>query len=503
MIDIMFGALWAMLTSPHIMGLMLLGVFIGLIVGVTPGIGGRLSIALAIPFVFGMDKMAGAVFLLTMHAVNGTSGQISSIMFGVPGDGDDAATTIDGYPMAKKGEAGRALGASITASGVGGIIGAGVFAIMIPVLEPVVLAFSPAEFFLLAILGITFIAFLSGGDNIFRGIIVGLFGMILATIGMDPTSGIARYSGDFLFLWDGLSLVTAVLAIFAVPEMISLGARGGSISTVTSATAKFSFKQIFEGVLEVPRHWWLALRTSIIGAVIGMVPGLGGSAAAWMCYGHAVQTSKTPERFGHGAVEGVIAPETASNAKEGGSLLPTLFFGIPGSSGMAVLMGAFLILGIQPGPAMLTENLPLVWTLIWALVVGNLIAVVFLLFIVRWAAKLTFVNGAVIVPFILMLVVVGAFVSEGRWENLVILVLLSAIGYGLLKADWPRAPFVIGLVLGKIAEDSLNKAMGLWGLGFFTRPISLVLIGLIALTIGIAVWRQMRGSNRKIAGAAA
>ena len=500
MIETMFVSLGAMLSSPNSMGMMLLAVMIGLVVGVTPGIGGRLSIALAIPFVYGMDKVAGAVFLLTMHAVNGTSGQISSIMFGVPGDGDDAATTIDGYPMAKKGEAGRALGASITASGVGGILGAVVFALMIPVLEPVVLAFSPAEFFLLAILGITFIAFLSGGDNIFKGIIVGLFGMMLATVGMDPTTGIARYSGDFLFLWDGLSLVTAVLAIFAVPEMIALGTRGGSISGVSKDTAKFSWRQLIDGALEVPRHWWLVIRTSIIGAVIGIIPGLGGSAAAWMCYGHAVQTSKTPERFGHGAVEGVIAPETASNAKEGGSLLPTLFFGIPGSSGMAVLMGAFLILGIQPGPAMLSENLPLVWTLIWALVVGNIIAICILFFVVRWAAMLTFVNGLILVPFILTLVVVGAYVSEGQWQNLVILVILSAIGYGLLKADWPRAPFVIGLVLGKIAEESLNKALGLWGPSFFLRPLSLVLISLIALTIGYAVRRQVKAARNPSRG---
>src|SRR5712672_675034 len=167
MIDIMFSSLWAMLSSPQTMGLMLIAVLLGLVVGVTPGIGGRLSIALAIPFVFGMQMIPGAVFLLTMHAVNGTSGQISSIMFGVPGDGDDAATTIDGYPMAKKGEAGRALGASITASGFGGIVGAIVFAIMIPILEPVVLAFSPAEFFLLALLGITFIAFVSGATTSF------------------------------------------------------------------------------------------------------------------------------------------------------------------------------------------------------------------------------------------------------------------------------------------------------------------------------------------------
>jgi TctA family transporter len=494
MFETMFGALYAMLSSPYYMGLMLVAVLIGIWVGVTPGIGGKLSIALAIPFVFGWEMIPGAIFLLTMHAVNGTSGQISSILFGVPGDGDDAATVLDGYPMAKKGEAGRALGASMTASGVGGIIGAVVFAVMIPVLEPVVLAFSPAEFFLLALLGITFIAFLSGG-GILKGIIVGLFGLMLATVGMDPQTGTARYSGDYLFLWDGLSLVTAVIAIFAVPEMIALGVRGGSISAVSMESAKISYRQLFAGVLEVPRHWWLVIRTSLIGAVIGMIPGLGGSAAAWFCYGHAVQTSKHPERFGKGAVEGVIAPETASNAKEGGSLLPTLFFGIPGSSGMAILLGAFLILGIQPGPTLITDRLDLVWMLIWALVVGNIMAVTILLVFARWVAVLTFVRGEVLIPFVLILCVIGSFVNEAQWQNLVILVLLSAIGYGLLRAGWPRAPFAIGLVLGGLAEKSLHKALALWGLEFFLRPLSLVLIGLIVLTIA---WAVYSGRRRRI-----
>ena len=492
MFETMFGALYAMLSSPYYMGLMLVAVLIGIWVGITPGIGGKPSIALAIPFVFGWEMIPGAIFLLTMHAVNGTSGQISSILFGVPGDGDDAATVLDGYPMAKKGEAGRALGASMTASGVGGIIGAVVFALMIPVLEPVVLAFSPAEFFLLALLGITFIAFLSGGGGIFKGIIVGLFGLMLATVGMDPQTGTARYSGDYLFLWDGLSLVTAVIALFAVPEMIALGVQGGSISTVSMESARISYRQLFSGVLEVPRHWWLVIRTSLIGAVIGMIPGLGGSAAAWFCYGHAVQTSRHPERFGKGAVEGVIAPETASNAKEGGSLLPTLFFGIPGSSGMAILLGAFLILGIQPGPTLITDRLDLVWMLIWALVVGNIMAVTILLVFARWVAVLTFVRGEILIPFILILCVIGSFVNEAQWQNLVILVLLSAIGYGLLRAGWPRAPFAIGLVLGGLAEKSLHKALALWGLEFFLRPLSLVLIGLIVLTIAWAVYSGRR-----------
>ena len=495
MIETMFSTLYTMLTSAHLMGLMVVAVAIGIFVGATPGIGGKLSIALAIPFIFGMDMISGAVFLLTMHAVNGTSGQISSIMFGVPGDGDDAATTIDGYPMAKKGEAGRALGASMTASGVGGIIGAIVFAVLIPVIEPLVLAFSPAEFFLLALLGITFIAFLSSGSGIIKGIIVGLYGLMLATIGMDPQTGIARYAGGQLFLWDGLSLVTAVLALFAVPEMIALGVKGGSISAVSLKSSRFSYRELFDGVLEVPRHWWLVLRTSVIGAVIGMIPGLGGSAAAWICYGHAVQSSKTPERFGKGAVEGVIAPETASNAKEGGSLLPTLFFGIPGSSGMAVMMGAFLILGIQPGPTMITKHLDLVWMLIWALVVGNIIAVSFLLFIARWVAVLTFIRGNLLIPFVFVLCVLGAYISEGQWQNLVVLVIFSAIGYALLKFGWPRAPFVIGLVLGGIAEKSLNTALALWGLNFFLRPLSLVLIALIVLTIGFGIYKSRKSGG--------
>ncbi len=492
MLETIFGALFGLLSSPTMMGLMLLAVIFGILVGVTPGIGGKLSIAMAIPFIYGMDMVAGAVFLLTMHAVNGTSGQIASIMFGIPGDGDDAATVLDGYPLAKQGQAARALGASITASGVGGMIGAVVFAILIPVLKPVVLSFSPAEFFLIALLGITFIAFLASGPNMVKGLIVGAWGLMLSTVGMDPFTGIARYSGDILILWDGVSLVTAVLAMFAVPEMLSLGTRGTAIAGTPRASDTFSYRQLLSGVLEVPRHWWLALRTSVIGAVVGMIPGLGGSAAAWLCYGHAVQSSKTPERFGKGAIEGVIAPETASNAKEGGSLLPTLFFGIPGSSGMAILLGAFIILGIQPGPNMMVAHLDVVWSLIWALVVGNLMAVTILLVICRWVTVLTFVNGRLLVPFIFVFIALGCFLAEFNWQNLVILVLFSALGYALMRANWPRAPFVIGLILGSTAEVSLNQALKIWGYGFFLRPVSLVLIAMIIAIVAYAIWRAGR-----------
>ncbi len=500
MIATMFESLGGLVGSMHLLAYMLLAVALGLLVGILPGIGGKLSVAMAIPFVYGMDMLTGAVFLLTMHAVTGTSGQIPAIMFGIPGESDDAATTLDGHPLARKGEAARALGASITASGVGGIAGAAVFALMIPVLQPVILQFSPAEFFLVALLGISCIALLSSGRKVVKGLIVGCLGLILSTVGMDPQTGTPRYAGDMLFLWDGINLVAALLGLFAVPEVIALGARGGSVATVRRDESTFSSRQLLSGVAEVPRHWFLVLRTSVIGAVIGMIPGLGGSAAAWICYGHAAQTSKTPELFGQGAIEGVIAPEAASNSKEGGSLLPTLFFGIPGSSGMAILLGAFLMLGIQPGARMMTDQLDVVWSLIWALVVGNLIAVAILLVLCRWVAVLTFVDGRLLTPFIMAFIALGCYVSAFQWQTLGVLALFGALGYGLLRGGWPRAPLVIGLVLGSEAEQSLDLALQLDGYLFFLRPLSLVLIAMILSLVAYAIYRNVRMPLRGAVG---
>ncbi|TDI67470.1 MAG: hypothetical protein E2O90_02490 [Alphaproteobacteria bacterium] len=496
MIDIMLSTFVQLMTSPYVLYMLMLGTCIGIFFGAVPGLGGRLAIAVTIPFIFGQPMIAGAVFLLSMHAVTGTSGQISSILFGVPGTGDDAATIVDGYPMAKKGEAGVALGASLMASGIGGVIGAIVLAVLIPVIEPIVLKFSPAEFFFLALLGITFVAFVSGAF-ISKGLVVGFYGMMLAFVGMDPQTGIARYSEDFLFLWDGMDLITAVLALFAVPEMIHLGVKGGSISSVSKEMSQTGLRAQLKGCAITFTHWWLVLRCSAIGAFIGILPGLGGSAAAWICYGHAVQSCKNPETFGKGDVRGVIAPESATNSKEGGSLLPTLFFGVPGSSGMAILLGAWLILGIQPGPAMLTENLDLVWILIWALVISNLAAVVILLFITRWVALLIFLRGGILIPVVLIVTVLGTLLAKGQPENLVLLGILSVIGYGLLKYDWPRPPFAIGIVLGKIAEESLHKAWALWRWDFFLRPLSVILITLIIATIAFAIYRNIIDSRKR------
>jgi putative tricarboxylic transport membrane protein len=491
--EVALSSLIGLITSPYLMMLMLIAIPIGTFFGALPGLGGKIGIVLLIPFVFGMDPVAGAVFLLAMHSVVHTGGAVPSILFGVPGDGPTAATVLDGYAMAKNGEAGRALGASFGASGIGGLIGAIFLGVMLPLIQPIILSFSPAEFFFVAILGITFIAVLSG-NNLVKGLVVGLFGLLVATIGLDPVTGGPRYTFGQLFLWDGLDVITGVLAMFAIPEMIALALKKEDLDAPVARgeTLKVNTRDVWNGVWDCFRHWSLTLRTSMIGAFIGMIPGLGGDAASWICYGHAVQSSKTPEKFGHGMVEGVIAPETANNSKEGGALLPTLFFAVPGSSGMALMLGAFLMLGIQPGPTMLTEDLPLVWSLIWALAVANVLCAIVLIFCSPWLSALAHMKTSVMVPFVLMFALLGCYLGASAWENLLLLVVFGIIGYMFKRHSWPRPPFVIGLVLGPIAEDSLLKAFALDGMSFVLRPISLVLITMIIATIVYYFWKMRK-----------
>ena len=240
------------------------------------------------------------------------------------------------------------------------------------------------------------------------------------------------------------------------------------------------------------QHKWLVFRCSLLVAAIGVIPGLGGDAAAWMAYGHTVQSSKHPERFGKGEVVGVIGAETGSCAKEAGSLLPTLFFGVPGSSGMAIMLGAFLMLGIQPGPTMLTEHIDIVWSLIWALVIANIICVIMLIAAGPWIGKLSSMKASFLIPYVLVFALLGCYLYGGNWQNLVLILGMGSLGYLFKRHDWPRAPFIIGVILGKIAEDSLQKAIGIFGAGFFLRPISLVLIAMIIASVAFYMWRQRR-----------
>jgi hypothetical protein len=247
-----------------------------------------------------------------------------------------------------------------------------------------------------------------------------------------------------------------------------------------------------EGAADVVRHRWLAIRTSCLGALVGIVPGLGGDVATWVCYGHAVQSSKHPERFGHGAVEGLIAPDAANNSKEGGSLLPTLLFGIPGSTSMTLLLGALVAVGIQPGASLVFGRGDLLWTLIWTLVVANVIGALMLAVLGRWVGLVGFVPTGQLVPFALVFIIISALFGSGDVRVLIVLAVLSALGIAFKQAGWPRAPFAIGIVLGAVTERALHQAWGLWGAAFLLRPGAVVLLVLMAASVAFHVFRSSR-----------
>ena len=488
------ASLLHLLTSGRLLGVIAIGVPFGLILGIVPGIGGRFGLVMAIPFIFGMDAVEAAVLLISMHSVVHTGGSLPSILVGI-GSGPDAATVVDGYPMALRGEAGRAIGASLASSALGGVIGAAALAAGLPVGWALLLGFGPSETFLISALGITFIAALSRTD-LLKGLSVGCLGLMLSFVGTDSQLGVPRFTFGQTFLWDGIGVMAVMPALFAVPEMVDLALGRTAASQTSGNWANIGYRQMAEGVADVFRHRWLAIRTSVLGVLVGIVPGLGGDVATWVCYGHAVQTSKHPERFGHGAVEGLIAPDAANNSKEGGSLLPTLLFGIPGSTSMTLLLGALVAVGIQPGAALLFGRGDLLWTLIWTLVVANLVGALMLAVLGRWMGLVGAVPTGQLVPFAFVFIVISALFGSGDVRVLLVLAVLSALGMAFRQADWPRAPFAIGIVLGAVTERALHQAWALWGAAFLVRPGALVLLSLMAASIVFHLVRSARVRRR-------
>jgi putative tricarboxylic transport membrane protein len=466
--------------------LMLLGMGLGFCVGLLPGIGGAATLALMIPFVFKMSPAEAFAFLLGMHSVAATTGDITSILFGVPGEGLSAATVVDGYPMAKNGEAGRALGAALMSSLVGALIGAVALALAIPVVRPLVLTFGSPELFFLSMIGIACITSLSGLGlrGQIRGFAMGLFGLLLSTIGQERQSGSLRFDMGLMYLWEGLDLVPVLVGIFAIPELVDLAVRGTSIAG--DRPAENLGRGVMEGIKDTFRHFWLVVRCSVVGVFVGVMPGAGGGVAQWMAYAHAVQSatdSKDRERFGKGDVRGVLGPGAANNSKEGGDLVPTIAFGVPGSGAMAILLGAFMIMGLVPGPDMLSKHLAVTYSMVWTLVIANIITVALSLVVLNQLAKVTYIRGGVIIPFVLLLVFVGSYTANGQLSDLIVTFCFGVLGYLMVIWGWPRPPLVLGLVLGKLVETYLFISVARYGFSWLTHPLVLVLMALMVLVI--------------------
>ncbi len=503
MLDALIDGLWLVLQWKAF-SLMMVGMALGFAVGLLPGIGGAATLALMLPFIFKMAPAEAFAFLLGMHAVAATTGDITSILFGVPGEAISAATVVDGYPMTKRGEAGRALGAALMSSLLGALIGAGALALAIPVVRPLVLSFGSPELFMLAIVGISCITSLSGAGarGQIKGFAMGLLGLLLSTIGQERQSGSLRFDMGMMYLWDGLDFVPVLVGIFAIPEIVDLAIRGTAIAGERQPE---NLKAgVMEGVKDTFRHYWLVFRCSIIGVFVGILPGAGGGVAQWIAYAHAVQSAKNAEEregFGKGDIRGVLGPGAANNSKEGGELIPTIAFGVPGSGAMAILLGGFLIMGIIPGPDMLTKHLAITFSMVWTLVIANIITVVLCLLVLDQLAKITYVRGGLIIPFVLLLVFVGSYTANGKVADLIVTLIFGLLSYYMVLYGWPRPPFVLGFVLGKVIETYLFISVSRYGFTWLRHPVVIILIVLMVIIIVYPYIQQRRDRLRRPASA--
>jgi len=486
MIDGMLQGLVLAFSWPAPLYLMI-GILLGIWVGAVPGLGGAVGLALMLPFTFGMDTVPAFALLLGMYAVTSTADSISSIMFGIPGTVASQATILDGYPLTKKGQAARAFGAAYTVSAFGGVVGALLLAASLPIILPFINAFGVPEFFMLSVLGLTMVGVLSG-RSLLKGITVACFGLVLTTVGYADATGVPRFYFGIDYLLDGLPMIPIVLGLFGIPELMELAVKGTSISRVAPQDAVRS--RLIDGIKDVFVHRWLTIRSALIGTYVGMLPGLGAAIVDWIAYGHAVQSAKDKSQFGSGDIRGVIAPETANNAHKAGALIPTVAFGIPGSIGTAILLGALVIKGLRPGPDMLTFDLPLTFSMVWEIAIANVIAAGLLLLFARHLYKLAFLPGHLIVPGVMTVLLMGAWIATNSIGDWWVALAMGTIGYLMKQGGWPRPPLILALVLGALMENNYQLSTQIYGqyAWFYNRPVVVLIELLIVATVVLALW---------------
>ncbi|RQG87917.1 tricarboxylic transporter [Natrarchaeobius halalkaliphilus] len=463
-------------------GFLILGTLIGLIFGAIPGLGGAVAIALLIPLTWGVDTSAAMVLFAATLGGATFGGSISAILINTPGTPPNAATLLDGFPLTRQGRSGEALATSATASALGAVFGVIVLLASLPVAREIVLAFGSPEFFWLGVVGVSVIATISRGSTL-KGMIAGGFGFMLSFIGYQGATAEYRFSLGTTFLWDGLELIVVLIGIFAVGEAINLATEEGKISQVKT---KANRSDIVQGIKNPFKHWFLFLRSSVIGSLVGMIPGAGGALATFISYAQAVQTSDNAEKFGDGDVRGVIAAEAANDSSDGGALIPTVVFGIPGSVATAVLLGAFIFHGLSPGQQLLNDNLDILLLIIFALVISNVLTSLIGVVSANQVAKITQIDTNLLIAPILVISFVGAFGLRTHIGDVGVVAIFGLIGYLMLRFGYSRIAFVIGIILGPIIESSFLQSLSVSGgsyMIFFERPLSIFLIVILVLNL--------------------
>src|SRR6266849_4479183 len=489
-----------LLLEPARLGVLFIGVIIGLAIGVLPGLNGIVGMAMLIPFTYNMDQYTAMALLLGMAAVITSTDFISAVLFGVPGHVGAAATVIDGHAMARNGEAGRAFGAGFAASLAGGLVGAVVLALSIPILRPVLLSIGSPELLAFTLFGLSMVATLSGRAPL-KGLTAAGLGLMVSMIGSRSESGTLRWTFDTLYLYDGVPLVPATLGLFAMPELCELAVARKRIAGQHANSINMSSQ--WQGVRDVARHWWLVLRCGILGTALGAIPGIGSAVIDWIAYGYAQRTEKNAHTFGTGDVRGVIAPESSNNAKEGGHHVPAIAFGVPAGASMAILLGAFLMHGLTPGPEMLTKNLEVTYTIVWSLTLAHVIGALICLSGSKWLARISTVRPEILLPIVLSLVFVAAYEGSHDWGDLFVLIGFGIVGWIMKRLGWPRPPMVPVIVIGGIFERYLYISTSPYGAGWLLRRLLIGIRCLVAWAlfkplseIVISVVREIREVKR-------
>lgn len=487
------------LIDPVVLLLIVLGTVFGIIIGALPGLTSTMGVALLVPVTFGMSPLQGLALLGAIYCSSTYAGAISAILINIPGTPANCCTILDGYPMTKKGQAGLAIALATVASSIGGLFSNASLLLLGPPLADLALRFGSQEYFLLALFGVSVIASLSD-RNILKGFISGTFGLFLAIIGMHPMTGDIRFAMGIPELFNGLPLVVALIGLYSIPEVITNLSEKPTEKPVVVAEVKGVARQM----LAVFKYKMVLFRATIIGIIVGIVPGAGSSIAGFIAYDDAKKISKTPEQFGKGMPEGVIASETANNAVVGGSLIPALTLGIPGNAVSAVLLGGLMIHGLKPGPALFTQNASTTYGFIMSMFISNIVFIPVGLLIARYGVRFIKTPNSILGPLIIGLGVIGAYAINMSLVDVWIMLAIGMLGYIMKTFDVPREPMVLGLVLGTMAEGELARSMALAQgsisvmLGaMFTRPISLIIIGLTILSIvrGMRTqWKNKKGS---------
>lgn len=483
------------LGAPETALLLVIGCLIGVFLGVIPGLGVALVLSVMLSFIYHLGVDPAIALMLSTQAGSYFSASITAILLNTPGAPESLPTTFDGYPMATKGRGGRALGISATATCLGGLVGCVALLGLLQLVNYLPLVFHPPEYVALIVLAVVLTGTL-GTDSLTKAVLSAAFGLMISFIGNDPVTGDNRFTFGQPALYGGIEVVALALGVFAIPQMVFMYGSNKAVSGLGAKALAPGFRsQVLEGIREALRHWFLIVRSAVVGVVCGIIPGIGGFTANFLSYGIAKQTSRNGRQFGTGVAEGIIAPEGSSLSKEAGSLLPAIGLGLPSGTGMVLFIAALAILGLSPGPGFASAHPGLPYTMLWTVAIAGVLGTVVGLLAAPLLARVTQVRGPLLLPFIVGISVLGAYAVDISMANVVELVVFAIVGIVLRRLSYSLAALAVGLVLGSQFEDNVFLTHQIFGWKVWNRPLTDILFALVIVTL---VAQAVQHRRRKV-----